>query len=139
MVLGLAAATAWAAQQGNSAAADAVREAELRRFAVTTGGDYDALASLLGDDLVYTHSSASVDSKASYLESLRKGLRYHTIEPRDLKVRVYGTTAIINGEATIVTSTGGGEPNRTELRYTDVWVQRDGRWQMVSWQSTRLP
>jgi uncharacterized protein (TIGR02246 family) len=132
-------AAGWAGVQNTAATADEVRAAELRRFQVTTARDYEALATLLGDDLVYTHSNALVDSKPSYLESLHKGLVYHTIEPREMKVRVYGDTAIINAEATIITSTGGGEKRPNELRYTDVWVRREGRWQMVAWQSTRLP
>lgn len=32
----------------------------------------------------------------------------------------------------------GREP-RADMRFTNVWVRRDGRWQMVTWQATRLP
>jgi ketosteroid isomerase-like protein len=125
--------------QGATGAAEAVEAAEMARFKAQTSGDLNALDGLLGDDLVYTHSSAAVDSKASYVESMRSGaLKYQTIEPRELKVRVFGTTAIITGAAHI-TAVSKGQPVDNQLRYTDVWVLRDGRWQMVSWQSTRLP
>ena len=124
---------------GATAAEEAVRAAELARFKAQTSGDLKALDALLGDDLIYTHSSAAVDSKASYVESMRSGaLKYQTIEPRDLQVRVFGTTAVITGAAHI-TAVSKGQPVDNQLRYTDVWVLRDGRWQMVSWQSTRLP
>ena len=124
---------------GAPAAEEAVRAAELARFKAQTSGDLKALDALLGDDLIYTHSSAAVDSKASYVESMRSGaLKYQTIEPRDLQVRVFGTTAVITGAAHI-TAVSKGLPVDNQLRYTDVWVLRDGRWQMVSWQSTRLP
>ena len=70
---------------GTSAAEAAVRAAELARFKAQTTGDLKALDALLGDELVYTHSSAAVDSKASYVESMRSGaLKYQTIEPRDI-------------------------------------------------------
>lgn len=119
--------------------AEAVKAAELRRFEATTQRDYKALAALLADDLVYTHSSAAVDSKASYLESLTSGrVTYKTIQPRDLKVRVYGDLAIINGEATMSVDANGEAINNT-LRFTDVWVKRNGQWQMTAWQSTRMP
>lgn len=119
--------------------AEAVKAAELRRFAVMTARDYTALATILGDDLVYTHSSAVVDSKAAYLESLTSGrVTYKTITPSDLQVRVYGTTAIITGLAAM-TVDANGEALNNRLRFTDVWVKRDGRWQMVAWQSTRMP
>jgi hypothetical protein len=32
-----------------------------------------------------------------------------------------------------------GEEQKIHLRYTDVWAKRAGAWQMVAWQSTRLP
>jgi ketosteroid isomerase-like protein len=124
---------------GGAAAEEAVRAAELARFKAQTTGDLTALDALLGDDLVYTHSNALVDSKASYVESMRSGaLKYQTIEPREMKVRVYGTTAVITAAARI-TAISRGQPVDNQLRYTDVWVLRDGRWQMVGWQSTRLP
>ena len=125
-----------AAQGG---AAEAVKAAELARFKAQTTGDLKALDALLGDELVYTHSSAAVDSKASYVESMRSGaLKYQTIEPRDIQVRVFGNTAVITAAAHI-TAISKGQPVDNQLRYTDVWVLRDGRWQMVSWQSTRIP
>lgn len=134
----LGGATGLQAQPGQ-ADADAVKAAELRRFEVTTGKDYTTLATLLGDDLVYTHSSAAVDSKASFLESLTSGrVTYKAIKPTDLQVRVFGDLAIIHGVAAMNVDANGQAIVNT-LRFTDVWARRDGRWQMIAWQSTRLP
>jgi ketosteroid isomerase-like protein len=120
-------------------AADTVKELDAKRFAATTKNDFDTLASLLADDLVYTHSSAAVDGKTTYIDALRTGkTKYESIEPSDVKVRVYGVTAIVNGTAKLSVTTDG-KTNSFSLRYTDVWVMRDNKWQMVSWQSTRLP
>ena len=116
-----------------------MRRAERERFAAMSANDVPAVERLLGDDLVYTHSTAQVESKSEFLESMRGGaVKYISLEPRDQVVRVYGQTAVITGGVTI-TSMSRGEHRRSVLRYTDVWVERDGRWQMVSWQSTRLP
>ncbi len=124
---------------GTAAAEEAVRSAELARFTAMTTGKSEDLARLLGEDLIYTHSNALVDTKASYLQSMTGGsLTYHSIEPSDMKVRVYGTTAIITAAATMKV-TSKGVPATNHLRYTDVWVLRDGRWQMVGWQSTKQP
>lgn len=134
----LSAATGVSAQP-NQAAAAAVEAAELRRFEVMTGKDYTALASILADDLVYTHSSAAVDSKASYLESLTSGrVTYKVIKPSNLQVRVFGDMAVIHGEAAMEVDANGQQIVNT-LRFTDIWARRDGRWQMVAWQSTRMP
>ena len=120
-------------------AADTVKELDTKRFESMTKNDLDTLASLLADDLVYCHSSAAVDGKTTYLDALRTGkTRYLSIEPSDVKVRVYGNTAIINGMAKLSVNSNGQTTN-SSLRYTDVWVMRDNKWQMVTWQSTRLP
>lgn len=135
----LGVATGVQAQQADQADADAVKAAELRRFEVMTAKDYTALATLLGDDLVYTHSSAAVDSKASYLESLTSGrVTYKVIKPTDLQVRVFGDIAVIHGVAAMNVDANGQAMVNT-LRFTDIWARRDGRWQMIAWQSTRLP
>ena len=127
------------AAQADAATADAVRAADVARFKAQTTNDFAALGRLLADDLVYTHSSAAVDDKASFIESMRSGrVKYESVEPRDVQVRVYGTTAVVTGAGRFrVTAQGQALDN--QLRYTDVWVLRDGRWQMVAWQSTRLP
>lgn len=125
------------AAQGS--AAEAVKAAEMARFTAQTTNDFKALDALLGDDLTYTHSSAAVDTKATYIESMRSGaVKYESIEPRDVQVRVYGTTAVITGAGRFKV-TARGQALDNQLRFTDVWVLRDGRWQMVAWQSTRLP
>ena len=120
-------------------ATDAVRAAESQRLRALVTADYAALDRLLADDLTYTHSTAKVDTKATYLEPLVSGrTRYQSLEPSDVQVRVYGTTGVVTGILRSVALVAGKE-SRTDMRFTNVWVQRDGRWQMVAWQSTRLP
>lgn len=124
--------------QSTADPAEAVKQAELARFKAMTTNDLPALEASLGDDLIYTHSNAAVDTKASYVGSIRSGaLKYVSVEPSEMKVRVYGTTAVITAMAK-VTSISNGQTLNNQLRYTDVWVLRDGRWQMVGWQSTRM-
>jgi uncharacterized protein (TIGR02246 family) len=140
LIAPLIATTAAHAQAPDAAkAAVTVRDLDAKRFEATTKNDFDTLASLLADDLVYVHSSANVDGKTAYVGNLRTGkTKYESIEPSDVKVRVYGNTAIVNGTAKLSVTTDG-KTNSFSLRYTDVWVLRDNKWQMVSWQSTRLP
>ena len=136
----LAGATAIHAQSAADAkTADAVKALDSKRFEAMTKNDFDTLGTLLADDLSYHHSNGAADNKAAYIETLRTGkTRYHTIEPSEVKVRVYGTTAIVTGLAKL-SFTADGKPVNATLRYTDVWVLKGKAWQMVSWQSTRLP
>jgi ketosteroid isomerase-like protein len=52
-------------------------------------------------------------------------------------VRVYGDTALVWFTLRLVGVKQGQRAELT-LRYTDVWVIREGRWQCVSTQSTRV-
>jgi ketosteroid isomerase-like protein len=127
------------AKPPKAAPADAVKALELQRFQAATKVDFDTLGKLLADDLTYTHSTGVLETKAVFLDSLKTGkLQFKKIEPADLQVRVYGTTAIINGTAH-VSVVSEGQPKEIHLRFTDVWANRAGQWQMVAWQSSKLP
>jgi ketosteroid isomerase-like protein len=122
-----------------SAAEQEVRAAEAARIEATTANDFDALDRLLADDLTYTHSNAQLDTKRQFVEALRSGrTRYRSIEPSDVQVRVYGTVAILTGRAR-VSVVSNDQPSEIVLRFTSAWAQREGRWQFVAWQSTRVP
>lgn len=122
-----------------AAAGDVVKAAELERFEAAEKNDLGVLGKLLGDDLTYTHSTGALQTKAQLLDDLKSGkLQFKKIEPSDLQVRVYGATAIINGTAKLAV-VSDGQPKDVNIRFTDVWVNRAGRWQMVAWQSTKLP
>jgi ketosteroid isomerase-like protein len=111
---------------------------EDRRFQAMVAGDVEALDALLSDDLVYTHSSSSLDTKSSLIEGIRsKRFAYQQIERPEEQIRVYGQSAVVTGHARI--SLGGANPRVLNLRYLDVWVRREAGWQMVAWQSTPIP
>lgn len=120
-------------------AARDIADAEARRVRALVNADYAALEQLLGDDLTYGHSTGTVDTKTSYLQPLLSGrTRYVALEPNDVRVRPYDGTGVVTG---LVRSTAmvAGRESKVVIRFTAVWVKRDGRWQMVAWQSTKLP
>lgn len=60
------------------------------------------------------------------------------VRDEDMKVAVYGATAIVTG----IENVGGtyrGNYGEFSLRFMNVFVQRDGRWQLVAHQSTQIP
>jgi ketosteroid isomerase-like protein len=135
----LLAATFAIGQGAATSAEEAVRAADTARIQATVANDLQALDKAFGDDLTYTHSSGVMESKAQVLGKLRSGAtRYHTIAPDDVKVRVYGDTAVMTGRAA-VNVTVDGRTSDLLLRFTCVYVHRGGAWQFVAWQSTRLP
>ena len=134
-----AAPTSALAAPAASRDADAVKSLDLKRFELAVAGDVDGLAKLLADDLTYTHSSGALDDKSKFLESLKSGkLKYTSIEPSDVQARAYGSTAVVIGQVKVAL-VSGGQPKDMVLRFLDVWTKRAGKWQMVAWQSTKLP
>ncbi len=133
----LAACAATGTGHGNI---EQVQQVERQRFAAMTAPDLTALGSMLADELHYCHSNGEVQNKQQFLEALRSGqLRYSAIELREFHGRLYGEVAIGDGLLTVHASMGGGPLMTLEIRYADAYVWRDGRWQLVTWQSTRLP
>ncbi len=137
LLFGLVAITAPA--QTGSKDKDAVIAAEKARFAAQVAQNYATLDQLLGDELFYQHSNGDVDNKTTLIQSIRDGKRrYESITLDSSAVRIYGNTAIINGICSYTQQFANGDPNNRKLRYTDVWVKRGRRWQLVSWQAHKI-
>jgi len=112
---------------------------EDRRYAAMTANDLDTLAALFHDDLVYTHSSAVVDDKASYLEALRSGkTRYKSAKRFEERVRFAGDTALVTGRAEFEVEINGS-PKSLRLRFLDVWTKTPAGWRFLAWHSCSQP
>lgn len=122
-----------------SATAQMIIELDRKRMQAMAAKDYATLESVLGDDLVYTHSSARLDTKQSLIGNMKAGSTVYTsVEPSDVKAQDLGDTVVLTGVARIKV-VSGGNPLDFGVRFTDIYTRRDGRWQMVGWHSTKLP
>jgi ketosteroid isomerase-like protein len=118
---------------------ESVEQVERRRFAAMVAQDTATLEPMLAEDLRYVHSDGKIESKAQFIETIRSGrLRYRAIAVQEIDVRTYDDLAVVVGLLT-VDAQAGDQPVALKLRFTDVYVERDGRWQLVAWQSSRLP
>lgn len=109
---------------------------ESRRFKAMCAGDADALDELLHRDLMYTHASGRIDSKASYLRGIRdKFWDYRAIESSDERVAVYGSTALIHGRLRFDLKRLG-VPRAIDTVALTVWIEDAARWQAIAVHST---
>ncbi|MXZ70737.1 MAG: nuclear transport factor 2 family protein [Acidobacteria bacterium] len=127
-----------AAQQS----ADTVEQTliELERGWNTAFYDRDVafLDSILAEDFIVTYDDGTRGDKARELELAETfNQRVVSATQEDFIVQVYGDSAVVWFTLRVVGIRQGQEAEVT-LRYTDVWVQRDGRWQCVSSHSTRV-
>ena len=117
----------------------AIIDLDKKRMYAMAEKDFSTLNAVLADDLIYTHSSARLDTKASLIGNMQSGSTVYTsVEPSEVKAQDLGDAVVLTGVAQIKV-VSQGKPNAFGVRFTDVYAKRNGRWQMVTWQSTRLP
>jgi ketosteroid isomerase-like protein len=119
--------------------AQTIIDLDRKRMTAMAEKDIRALNDLIADDLVYTHSSARLDTKQSLIGNMESGATVYTsVAPSNVKAQDLGDTVVLTGECRISVNSGG-KPNSFGVRFTDIYANRGGKWQMVAWQSTRLP
>src|SRR4051812_22798650 len=117
----------------------ALRAAEIARFRANVDADGAALDKLLHADLEYSHSNGKLDSKSSFIASLKDGsLDYVSMVPTLESVRLFGNVGVIRGRVKVGV-TMQGKASEFTIGYSDVWLWQEGRWQLTEWRSTRLP
>ena len=101
-------------------------------------GDVDVIEGLLADEFRGTYDDGSRGDKARELELVANfNQAVISAVQDDFRVAIYGDTAVVWFTLHLVGLRQGQEAELT-LRYTDVWIRRDGRWQCVSAHSTRV-
>lgn len=122
-----------------SANGQMIIDLDKKRMTAMAEKDIATLNELIADDLIYTHSSARLDTKQSLIGNMESGgTVYTSVVPSDVQAQDCGDTVVLTGSCRISVNSGG-RPNSFGVRFTDVYAKRGGRWQMVTWQSTRLP
>jgi len=112
-----------------------VNEAEEKRYKAMMAVDADALAESLADEFFYHQPNGKNNDKEGYIKQMLMGtVKIFSAERYDVKVNVYGDVATAIG-GTRLDIELGGERRKTDLRYLNVWVKRDGRWQLAKRQS----
>lgn len=110
----------------------AVSEMQVRK-------DVVAANRLLADDYVFLQADGKVSNKAQNIAVLGDpAFVCESLTTDGVEVRVYGDAAVITGRV-VFRATYKGQDGSGEFLYTDVWVKRQGRWQNVVSQATRIP
>jgi ketosteroid isomerase-like protein len=116
-----------------------IRELEARLKQAMTASDVEALDALLADDLSFVDATGKVWTKADDLNGHRYGMqRIEKMETEDVRVRVYGSFAVVVTRVAM-TGTFGGAPFAGSLRYTRTWGEVGGTWRVVAAQCGLAP
>ena len=114
--------------------------ADMERVAAIKSADREKLEAILSDDLRYAHSSGTVDTKQSFIESLSTGRTKYLgldYEERAFTFPAPGI-ALMTGRAPVKVANTTGEADMV-LSFLSVWREEDGKWRFLAWQSCKLP
>jgi len=101
--------------------------------------DGPTLTRLLRDDLVLISGSGRTQSKTEFIsDSTAPGFKIEPFTILEPVHKVMGNTAILGG-VVLLQGTSDGKPFAQRMRFSDFWEKRQGRWQVVYIQVTRLP
>jgi hypothetical protein len=121
---------------GQATAEDSVRAAEQARGQALLKADTVALSRLVALEFVEISRLGQIRTRADNIRDIASGdLKLTAVKYDSLVVRIYGEVAVLRG---IADNTGSfrGFPFGGKIRYTRVFVRRDGRWQAVAMQQT---
>jgi ketosteroid isomerase-like protein len=96
------------------------------------------------EDLIYTGSSGTRRGKAEIMSGVRSapapkpGDPKNTFSAEEIRIQQYGETAIVAFRL-VNTTEKDGKPEVTKYYNTGTFLKRRGKWQVVSWQATRIP
>jgi ketosteroid isomerase-like protein len=113
----------------------AVREAAEGWHTAAVKQDAATLNRLLADDLTYIHSGGKLENKSEYMSGVLKGpSHYESFTYSDVKIKLYGNTAVLTGFTDVKAV------NRPvyRVRTLHVYVNNGGQWQLLAHESTRI-
>ena len=126
------------AQQAGVATEKTVKALEQTWLQSQKTSNPDLLSPLLADEFVNTGSDGTVTAKAETL-ALVKTMKFDTAEYYDVKVTVFGDTAIATGGFKGKGTDASGKPVSVNERWTDTWVKMpSGQWKCVASHASSL-
>ena len=115
------------------------REFQSARFGAMIDADMERLEGFLADDLTYSHTTGWTETKSEFLSTVESGkIDYVSVTPADVEVRIYGDIAVMTGLSQMQGAVGDRQVSFT-IRFLDVSRRVGDSWQLVAWQSVKLP
>jgi len=123
---------AWAAEEE-------LKKLETDRAAAAVKGDVATLEKQTSDDYTFINLYGQMSDKSQMVSNFKTGrTKITSNEVSDMKVRVYGNTAVITGKADVA-GTMAGKDTKGQIMFTRVYVKKGGSWQSVAFQQTLVP
>lgn len=123
----------------DTSAKQSVIEFQSARFKAMVDEDLESLERFLADDMTYAHTTGIAETKTEFLSTIASGkIDYLALAPLEVDVRIYRDVAVLTGLARLRGAVGDREVGFT-LRFLEVARLAGDAWQLVAWQSVRVP
>src|SRR5687767_8925173 len=97
------------------------------------------------DDVIYTGSGGRRRGKVDIMRDVRSAPAPKPGDPttiytaEDVRIQQYGQSAIVAFRLVGTTQRAGGNTEITNHLNSGTFIKRNGKWQVVNWQATRVP
>ena len=106
-----------------------IRESEAQWAESVASGDTKAIERILADDFIGTDPKGNLYDKAAMIADTKDAPKYFVSNHLDqVKIRFFGNTAVAQGSESWERRNG----ERGRFVWTDTWIHRNGRWQIVA-------
>ncbi len=115
-----------------------LKKLETDRAAAAVKGDVATLEKQTSDDYTFINLYGQMSDKSQMINNFKTGrTKLTSNEVSDMKVRVYGNTAVVTGKADVA-GVMAGKDTKAQIMFTRVYVKQGGQWQSVAFQQTRV-
>ena len=119
------------ARRDNANAEQYIIQSEREWAESVATGDTSVIERILADDFVGVAPKGRSYDKAKMISDTRESPKYFVSNHANkVRVRFYGDTAVAQGDETW--ERRSGDPLRGRFVWTDTWVRRNGKWQIVA-------
>jgi len=115
-----------------------LKDAEIRWIEAFKNRDKEALNRVLDARFIFTDDEGNVVDKTQYIDAAINAIKVESYSLDDLVVRIHADTGIVTGRWSGKVTVRGKNASG-DFRFTDTFVRRLGRWQVVASQDTRIP
>ena len=102
-------------------------------------GNRTELVRLLADDYTLVNSAGKTETKAQFVaESSAPGFKLEPFVVKEAIEKVWSDGAVMGGVAHLK-GVDGGKSFEVDLRFSDIWAKRKGKWQVIYTHASRAP
>ena len=109
-----------------------------KKFEWMVAMNFDSLAPMLDERMIFIHSNGWPETKKEFINDTKSGkLRYTAIEVLESSARIYPESAVVIGRGKF-NVTLEGKDLVFELKYTEFYTRKNGKWLLASRHANRL-